>query len=65
MCVCVCVCVCVCMCVCVCVCVLVVVFLYFFKQNSIKSRCVIGLETILFAGVSVHLSARKYYRLGQ
>ena len=29
------------------------------------SRCVIGLKDILFAGAFVHLSARKFYRLGQ
>ena len=28
-------------------------------MNSIESRCVIGLENVLFAGASVHLSARK------
>ena len=36
-----------------------------FKMHSIKSRCAIGPENILFAGVSVHLLARKFYRLGQ
>ena len=30
-----------------------------------ESRCVIGPENILFAGASVHLSARKFYRPGQ
>ena len=35
----------------------------FIKTGSIENRCVIGPETILFAGASVHLSARKFYRL--
>ena len=34
------------------------------KKQSIKSRCVIGPENILFAGASV-LSVRKFYSLGQ
>ena len=35
------------------------------KTHSIKSRCVIGPKYILFAGASVHLSAQKFYMLGQ
>ena len=35
----------------------------FIKTHGLESRCVIGQENILFAGVSVHLSARKLYRL--
>ena len=35
------------------------------KAHSIESRCIIGPENILFVGTSVHLSARKSYRLGQ
>ena len=34
------------------------------KTHSIESRCVIGPENTLFAGVCMHLSARKFYRLG-
>ena len=37
----------------------------FIKTYSIEIRCVIGPEDILFAGASVHLSAWKFYRLGQ
>ena len=37
----------------------------FIKTHSFESSCVIGPENILFAGASVHLSARKFYRLGQ
>ena len=37
----------------------------FNKTYSIESRCVIGPKNTLFAGASVHLSARKFYRLGQ
>ena len=33
-------------------------------MHSIGSRCVTGLENILFVGVSEHLSALKFYRLG-
>ena len=33
------------------------------KTHSIASRCVIGPENILFAGTSLHLKARKFYRL--
>ena len=36
----------------------------FIKTHSIKRRCAIGPENLLFAGASVHLSARKFYRLG-
>lgn len=37
----------------------------FTKTQSIESkRVVLGPENILFAGVSVHLSTRKFYRLG-
>ena len=38
---------------------------FFMKTHSIESRCVIGPETILFAGSSLHMTARKLYRLGQ
>ena len=37
----------------------------FIKTHSVESRYVIGPENIQFAGASVHLSARKFYRLGQ
>ena len=37
----------------------------FTKTHSVESRCVIGPENILFAGVCAHFSARKFYRLGQ
>ena len=37
----------------------------FIKMHNIESSCVIGFENILFVGASVHLSARKFYRLGQ
>ena len=37
----------------------------FIKTHTIESRCVIGAENRLFTGASVHLSARKFYRLGQ
>ena len=37
----------------------------FIKMHSAESRCVVGPENILFAGVSVHLSDQKFYRLGQ
>ena len=37
----------------------------FIKTHRIESRCVIGPEHLLFAGASLHLSARKFYRLGQ
>ena len=30
------------------------------KKHSIESRCVRGPENMLFAGVSVHLSAREF-----
>ena len=36
----------------------------FIKTHSIQSECVNGPENILFAGASVYLSARKFYRLG-
>ena len=37
-----------------------------FSSKSIKLEVdVIGLENVLFAGASVHLSARKFYKLGQ
>jgi len=37
----------------------------FTKTRSIKSKCVVvAPENQLFAGVSVHLSTRKFYRLG-
>ena len=35
------------------------------KTHGIESRWVTGPENILFAGASVHLSARTFYRLGQ
>ena len=35
------------------------------KKKRKKSRCVTGPRNILFAGASVHLSTRKFYRLGQ
>ena len=35
------------------------------KMHLIESSCVIGLENILFVGASIHLSARKLYRLRQ
>ena len=37
------------------------------KTNSFENRCVIliGPKNILFAGASVHLSAGKFYGLGQ
>ena len=34
-------------------------------MHSIGSRCVTGPENILFVGASKHLSALKFYRLGQ
>ena len=34
------------------------------KAHSIESRCVMGMENILLAGMSIHLSAQKFYRLG-
>ena len=37
----------------------------FIKTHSVENRCVIGPENRLFAGASVHLSARRFYRLGQ
>ena len=37
----------------------------FIKMYCIESRRIIGPENILFAGVSVGLSAWKFYRLGQ
>ena len=37
----------------------------FHTTHSTESRCVIGPENTLFAGVCMHLSARKFYRLGQ
>jgi len=37
-----------------------------FHQKCIALNIdVIGLENILFAGASIHLSAQKFYRLGQ
>ena len=36
----------------------------FIKSHSIKSRCIRGPENILCAGASMHLSARKFYRMG-
>ena len=36
----------------------------FQTTDSIESRCVIGPEKKLFAGVCVHLSAQKFYMLG-
>ena len=35
------------------------------KIHSTENRCIIGPENIIFAGASVHLSARKFDRLGQ
>ena len=35
------------------------------KTHSTESICVKGPKNILFAGASVHLSARKFHRLGQ
>ena len=35
------------------------------KTHIIENRCVIGLESTLSAGVFVHLSAGKLYRLEQ
>ena len=37
----------------------------FIKTYSIESRSLTGTENILFAGASAHLSAHKFYRLGQ
>ena len=37
----------------------------FMTTHSIECRCVTGAEDILFAGASVHLSARELYRPGQ
>ena len=37
----------------------------FIKMDSTESRFVIGTENILFKGASVHLSARKFYKLRQ
>ena len=37
----------------------------FIKTHSTESRCAIGPENILFAGASMHLSARTFYRQGQ
>ena len=37
----------------------------FHEKDSIESRCVIGPENILLAGMAVHLSARTFYRTGQ
>ena len=37
----------------------------FIKTHSVESRCVTGPENTLFADASVHISARKFYRLGQ
>ena len=37
----------------------------FIMMHSIESRWVKGPETILYAGTSTHLSARKLHRLGQ
>ena len=37
----------------------------FIKMHSIERRHVMGPENLLFTGGSVHLSARKLYRLGQ
>ena len=37
----------------------------FIKMHSMKSRCVIEQKNTLFAGASMHLSARKYCRPGQ
>ena len=36
----------------------------FIKTYSVYRRCVTGPANVLFAGASVHLSARKSYRLG-
>ena len=36
----------------------------FIKMHRTERRCVTGPENTLFAGASVQLSARKYYRLG-
>ena len=36
----------------------------FIKTHSTESRCAIGPGNVLFADGSVHLSARKFYRLG-
>jgi len=35
------------------------------KRIALKADVITGPENVLFAGVSVHLSARKFYRLGQ
>ena len=37
----------------------------FHQMHNTERRCAIGPENILFAGVSVDLSARKFYRLRQ
>ena len=37
----------------------------FIKMDSSESRCVERPENILSAGASLHLSAWKFYRLGQ
>ena len=37
----------------------------FIKLHSIEGRCAIRRENTLFAGTSIHLSAQKFYRLGQ
>ena len=37
---------------------------FIIKTHSFESRCVIGPENILFAGASVPLSARQFYRPG-
>ena len=37
----------------------------FHKRHSIEIRVVIGPKIILFAGVCVHFSARKFYGLGK
>ena len=37
----------------------------FHKTHNIEVRFVTGPETILFAGVCMHFSARKFYGLGQ
>ena len=36
----------------------------FIKTHNTESRCIIGPENILLAGVCMHFSARKFYRLG-
>ena len=37
----------------------------FIKTHTIENGCVIGPENTPYAGASEHLSARKFYRLGQ